>query len=385
MSSHPWLHPSSLRLLLPLVVLLLAACAGPGMVAGPPAAVGSAPEDASLRFRRMAASALAAGRARAAVMITARGLALAPGDPQLLRLRARALAASGRPGAAADVWRRLLARGERPFEDHQAYVRALVESGQTAAALAHLAALRPRFDALAAYWNARGIVLAHARRFQEAAAAFRAALTRRPAHPPYQANLALAVALAGDPAQARSLLMPLAEGLASDPRIRHNLALVEVLAGRPGAARRLLRIDLDDRAVAEDLAALLEATSARGRARLLTRLAAPPAAAAPLTTPQRPPPATALALTTADLAHGRLPVGDWFLRLGTAPDATTARRRWRALRRAHPTLLGDLLRLRDPDPGPRPLLVGPLTSPEEAERRCERLQAAGVDCTPLRL
>lgn len=105
----------------------------------------------------------------------------------------------------------------------------------------------------------------------------------------------------------------------------------------------------------------------------------------PLTTPALAPPLEALAFEATDVGRGRLPLGEWVLRLGMAPDGTTAGRRFAELVRRFPRELGGLHRLADPDPGPQPLLAGPLASREEAEDRCARLRAAGVECTPLRL
>lgn len=388
MSSRPARPPFRILRLLAgvlLLPLLLAACSDAGPAARPGAAPARPREDAAVRFLRMADSALRLGRPEAAVTLAARGLEFRPADPALLRLYARALAAAGRPGTAADVWRKLLGAGTAPLADHLAYARALVESGQPELAARHLAGLEARFGSHGAYWNGRGIALAHARRFAEAVAAFERAVARDPRRASWRANLALAVALAGDPVKARVMLAPLADGLQSNPRIRHNLALVEVMAGRPQAARRLLRIDLDDRAVAEDLTTLLELTDPAGRGPILDRLAAPAVDPAPLPSPTRPPPASALALAPEDLERAGLPVGDWFLRLGLAADATTARRRWAELRQAHPQLLGDLRRLAGSDPGPQPLLAGPLSSRRAAEARCARLRQAGVDCLALRL
>lgn len=482
------MHGLVFRRLAPLVVLLLPLLLG-ACAAAPPAATpgaAAAVADPLARLLRMAEGSLAAGRAEAALAILRRAEAVSPDDPRVLRLQAAALLVAGRPAAAADRWRRLLRAGPGTWPDHLGYARSLVASGQARLAAHHLESLRPRFSGLAAWWNALGIARIHAGDAKGAVAAFGEALVRRTGDPAYTSNLALALALSGEPQRARQLLRPLAEGLQSRPVFRHNLALVEVLAGRPEAARRILRIDLPDSDVDRDLARLLaladrrpgdpvptelaqapssvkverqgprpQPSRAAGRSETLAPMGAetpgapatrkvaagagggrrtaaretatdaddrvadpgrpgsgtapevtvpadagiPPKAAAPLappapvapakpvplTTPRLPPPVEALALEAGDLARGRLPLGEWVLRLGMAPDAERAGRRFAELARRFPRELGDLHRLADPDPGPQPLLAGPLPSREEAQARCARLRAAGVTCTPLRL
>jgi len=543
------------RHLAPFMVLLLPLLLG-ACVADPPAGPATPQharekDDPLPSLLRMAEGALAAGRAEAALAILERAEAMGGDDPRVLRLQAVALLAAGRPAAAADRWRALLRTSPGTWAEHLGYVRSLVASGQARLAMDHLESVKGRFATLPAWWNALGIARVHAGDAKGAVAAFDEALVRQPDHPAYTSNLALALALSGQPQRAREILRPLAEGLNSRPVFRHNLALVEVLAGRPEAARRILRIDLPDSDVDRDLARLLamadrrsedpppaelaqapsseglspsqgprgqpsdsasqpalrqtakagpalamrelgeesavrsgngharannadipagdpstpreaagaphphgftspaggaagagnagEATDAPSavsdasgairhmvreataqapggaadarvpasgvsvqpgempRAEALRSAGAAPAGvpaapvpvaprpAVPLTTPELRPPVEALALDPADLARGRLPLGAWVMRLGMAPDGAAARRRFAELAQRFPQELGDLHRLADPDPGPQPLLAGPLPSREEAEKRCARLRAAGMPCTALRL
>lgn len=110
-----------------------------------------------------------------------------------------------------------------------------------------------------------------------------------------------------------------------------------------------------------------------------------PAPVRPQATAEPPLPLAAVALEPGDLARGAAPVGEWVLRLGMFPDGRRAAAAWRELRRRFPQELSGLTRLSAAEPGPQPLLVGPLADGDEAERLCVLLREAGGPCYPLRL
>lgn len=91
-------------------------------------------------------------------------------------------------------------------------------------------------------------------RHGEAQAYYRDGLTRSPNDPALTVNLALSLALSGDYLTAVATLQPLAMTPTASPQERQTLALIYGLKGNVLEAARLSRIDLDNDAVAHNLA-----------------------------------------------------------------------------------------------------------------------------------
>lgn len=423
--------------LVPVLWLLLVGCGpvGSGVQGGEGAA--------GARLVRLGALALARGEAATAAGLLERAVRLQPEDVEAATLYGRALLALGRVRDAAEVWRSVLDRQPDAPAARLGFARAMLQLGRPEVAVEQLQPLWATGGGVEVA-NLLGVALVHAGRPAEAVTVLEGARQQAPRDLRLVHNLALALAFAERFAEAEALLRPLAEGPGSTRQARQNLALVLGLAGRLEAAARLMRVDLDDAAVASNLAFLrLLAGGDRRPARLaalipparphaadIMALSPPqagaggegPAAAAPNPPPAvlaaRPPralgvegreavrstafgaeapapepsptpasrrPGAGVALTAADLARGAAPVGAWMLRLGLYGDEARAAAAWRQLQQRFPAELAGLMRLRAAEPGPQPLLVGPLEDGAEAKRLCATLRAGGASCDPLRL
>ena len=396
------------RLSLLAATLLLAACSAAvnGNGSAPPPG-GQTPLSAALgeedrgawreRLLRMARRALEGGNPGAALPLVDRLLAADARDAEAARLAGDALLALGRYAPAADLYRRALKLGA-DAEASLGYARALLALGHAELAVAHLEGVRRRYADDPRVPNTLAVALSLAGRPGEAAALLEKARARWPEDVALANNLALALALDGRFDAAQAVLRPLADGLASNPQIRQNLALVYGLAGRFQAAERLMRVDLDDRQVETNLALFRMLRSNPADAANLGLLRPPPASSAPAREPPEPPfqpaavpadlaavPAALIALDEDDLKAGKLPLGDWVVRLDLYPSAEAAARAFQGLKRRFPELLEGLLHLSARDPGPQPLLIGPLSSERQARALCDRLRKAGERCSALRL
>jgi Flp pilus assembly protein TadD len=106
---------------------------------------------------------------------------------------------------------------------------------------------------------------------QEAQEWYRRGLDAVPGDPALATNLALSLALSGDYANAIAVLQPIALAPSGAAQERQTLALIYGLRGNLAEAERLNRIDLDDAAVAHNLAyyATLRELSPEARTRAL--------------------------------------------------------------------------------------------------------------------
>lgn len=91
-------------------------------------------------------------------------------------------------------------------------------------------------------------------RHQAAQGYYRHGLDLVPGDPALTTDLALSLALSGDYVAAVAVLQPIAMGPRASARARQNLALIYGLRGNVAEAARLGRIDLDEAAVAHNLA-----------------------------------------------------------------------------------------------------------------------------------
>jgi Flp pilus assembly protein TadD len=78
----------------------------------------------------------------------------------------------------------------------------------------------------------------------EAQRAYRQALAVEPGRSAANVNLALSLALSGDPRQALAILRPIALSPGASPRMRQDLAVALVLAGEDEEAGRVLHTDM---------------------------------------------------------------------------------------------------------------------------------------------
>jgi len=340
------------------------------------------------RLVRMGRGSLAAGDETAAARLLERALSLQPDNVEAAVLYGDALLALDRPADAAEVFRHALSLDAASREGAKGYARAMLALNRPEVAAEHLRELIRTVGEDPKLLNLLGVSLDLQARHEEAIEVYRRALARAPADVGLKNNLALSLAFAGRFEEAIAVLEPVAGGMTSDRRSRQNLALVYGLKGDMEAARRISRIDLDDRAVANNLAYFEMLRGMGDRRQAVANLA--PKAKTPPDEPAAPPrdppvPTKVVAENAADLATGKLALGDWFLRLGLFPDRGAAEQRWRELRRSHPEALRGLVRLSASDEGPQPLLVGPLASRAAAERICGLLRESGEDCSPLRM
>jgi Flp pilus assembly protein TadD len=106
---------------------------------------------------------------------------------------------------------------------------------------------------------------------QEAQEWYRRGLAAAPGDPALATDLALSLALNGDYANAIAVLQPIALAPGGSAQERQSLALIYGLGGSVAEAERLNRIDLDDAAVAHNLAyyATLRELSPEARTRAL--------------------------------------------------------------------------------------------------------------------
>jgi Flp pilus assembly protein TadD len=106
---------------------------------------------------------------------------------------------------------------------------------------------------------------------KEAQEWYRRGLGVAPGDPALASNLALSLALSGDYSNAIVVLQPIALAPSGSAQERQTLALIYGLRGSVAEAERLNRIDLDDAAVAHNLAyyATLRGLSPEARTRAL--------------------------------------------------------------------------------------------------------------------
>jgi Flp pilus assembly protein TadD len=136
-------------------------------------------------------------------------LTLAPADPGASLGLGRLLLAND-PAAAADILLRLTTRDPRN-------VAVLIDLG-----------------------IARDLLGRHA----EAQRSYRLALTVDPGRQAAEINLGLSLALSGDVRQALVILRPIASGPGVSPRVRQDLAVALVLAGDDAEAAKVLHTDM---------------------------------------------------------------------------------------------------------------------------------------------
>lgn len=97
--------------------------------------------------------------------------------------------------------------------------------------------------------NSYGIALDMMGDHEAAQAHYRAAMELDSCNPSYESNLALSIALAGNPKEGIRILEKLVQSPKATPRVRQNLALAYGLAGDMQMARKIGKVDLSDEMV----------------------------------------------------------------------------------------------------------------------------------------
>lgn len=221
--------------------LLLGACAAPVDRI-------SQGEGTAARGLRVANAAMTGGLPQAALNATEGVLSRDPANVEALLRQAEALTALGRDDAAAEAYRRVLAREASPS-------RAQARVARIGAGRADLAAGRAK-EAEAVYaalvgsnpddpTGHSGLAIAYDQqeRHQEAQAEYRKSLALADTAAT-RSNLGLSLIMSGNATDALTLLRPLAGDASATPRIRHNLAFALEIAGQRDEAKRVLAADM---------------------------------------------------------------------------------------------------------------------------------------------
>ena len=335
---------------------------------------------------RMASSTRSGGDPSAAVKLYQQAVKLEPDRPEGYVLLGQTLVDLGAYDEAAQTFEEALDRDADDLAAHRGYARAMLGLNRPEAAIRHYqAVLAEAPDDLQAR-NGIGVAYDLAGRHEAAQAAYSAGLERTPDSMLLRNNLGLSLALAGRFDEAIEVLRAVADEPGARARHRQNLALAYGLKGDLVAAERISRIDLDAEAVDNNLAyfAALAAVDDRRRRAAALRVHRPETTDDPDDVGARRR-LTALALDGQGLELGLSPTGRWFLNLGRYSDADRATVAWQRLRGEHADLLGSLSSLAGTQQGAQPLLVGPLSSAEEAQDVCGSLKLRGYQCRPLPL
>jgi len=335
---------------------------------------------------RMASSTRNAGDPSAAVKLYQQAADLKPERPEAYVLLGDTLVEIEAYDEAAEMFEEALDRDADNLGAHRGYARAMLGLNRPESAIRHYEAVLAKAPDDIQARNGIGVAYDLAGQHEAAQAAYRAGLERAPDSMLLRNNLGLSLALAGEFDEAIRVLRAVADEPGARARHRQNLALAYGLKGDLVAAERISRIDLDAEAVDNNLAyfAALAAVDDRRRraAALGVHRSETTDDAGDVEARRR---LNAIALDGQGLELGLSPTGRWFLDLGRYPDADRATVAWQRLRGAHADLLGNLSRLAGTQKGPQPLLVGPLSSGEEAQDVCGSLKIRGHQCRPLPL
>jgi Flp pilus assembly protein TadD len=152
----------------------------------------------------------------------------------------------GLPDEAAAMFRDVLKRDESDQMARRGLALALVSMGQPTLAERQLdAALRADSRDYRTL-NAYGVVLDMLGQHAEAQARYRQGIEIAPDFVALRSNLALSLAISGQPQEAIALLVPLASSRAADGRIRQNLAFAYAMNGELENCLQVSRRDLDE-------------------------------------------------------------------------------------------------------------------------------------------
>lgn len=372
-------------------LLALSACA-PNHVRSPleprlPAEAAAAQEQNRYgTLLRMAASTRSAGDPAAAVQLYRQAVQIDPGRSEAYVLLGDALVELEAYDEAARVFEEALARDRDSTAAHKGYGRVLVALNRPETAIGHYqAVLRADPDDLQAY-NGLAVAFDLAGDHEAAKRIYRDGLKIAPDSMLLRNNLGLSLALAGQHEEAIRLLRSVVDEPGARARNRQNLALAYGLKGDLVAAERVSRIDLDERAVENNLsyyASIAAIEDRRVRATAVGVQANDQGAGPDEELANRK--LMAVALEGDGLELGLSPTGRWFLNLGEYPSSLRAADAWRRIKVLHGDLLSGFTRLASVQDGPQPLLVGPVTGADQAQSLCSSLRGQSQHCRALPL
>ena len=256
-------RPARRGLILPLALgvgLLVSSCAANDPYAKSvgltPAEKEIQPENnavAAAALLRVALATRAAGDYASAINVLKRALTIAPQDGNILLELGESLSAVRAYNEAHEI---LI----RAVELKPADTRALRGLANTLVALSEPALAVTRYNEALALkpeattYNGLGVALDALNDPKGAEAAYRAGLALDERSNSIIGNLGLSLALQGKTAEAAKLMARELRLGRSTPRLRHNLAMVYGLNGQMNDSRTILRIDLDERAVMNNIA-----------------------------------------------------------------------------------------------------------------------------------
>ena len=234
------------------VALALAACNGDFLTAK-----GDSYTDAV----QQADAARKAGDLNSAIPLYGRALQANPQGTEAKLGLGQAYLSMGAGEEAAAAFREVLARHGGDSTARLGLAAALLTQGQASLAEKQaemvLQGDSHEYHAL----NVMGVSLDMQGRNAEAQACYRQGMALAADYLPLRSNLALSLAISGQPQEAISLLAPIAVGMAGDGRMRQNLAFAYAMAGDPTNALQFARRDLDEASAQQQLAYFLQLRS----------------------------------------------------------------------------------------------------------------------------
>jgi Flp pilus assembly protein TadD len=248
---------ASTFLLFGLTVLALAGCEASPIHLDPLSVNGrdgGGPTPSYAMLMRIGAAARSGGDLPNAVGVYRRAAELAPQDPAPLIAAGDVLLEMGAVNEAIVSYNAALVR---PGEGQAAQVgltKAFLKTGKPELAQAPLSRALEESPEDPKLLLLLGVTRDFAGQHGEAQEYYRSGLARSPGDPALIVNLALSLALSGDYSSAIAVLQPLATAPTASLQERQTLALLYGLKGNIAEAARLGRIDLDEAAVAHNLA-----------------------------------------------------------------------------------------------------------------------------------
>ena len=203
---------------------------------------------------RIGTAALNGGDLPNALGVFRRAAQVDPLNPAPLAAAGDVLLQMGSVNEAIVSYNNALLRDQQYFPALLGRAKAILKTGKPALAMEPLSkayALSPNDPKVMLLL---GVTKDLAGEHQEAQEWYRRGLGVAPGDPALASNLALSLALSGDYADAIVVLQPIALASSGSAQERQTLALIYGLRGSVAEAERLNRIDLDDAAVAHNLA-----------------------------------------------------------------------------------------------------------------------------------
>jgi Flp pilus assembly protein TadD len=203
---------------------------------------------------RLVDAAMANGMPQTALSVTREILQGDPRNLEALLRQGDALVAMGQPAAAEECYRRAAEVDPQSADALRGLGRIRLALGQPKDAEAAFRRTLERTPNDAAAYNDLGISLDLQDRHADAQAAYQAALTRQPSMTAAQVNMGLSLALAGATDRALEMLRPLANDPVADGKVRQDLAVALTLAGDSAEAGKILSSEMSQDKVPTALA-----------------------------------------------------------------------------------------------------------------------------------